>query len=306
MVAVPDKEVATALQKAVGKNGKLDLRGPNQTRTDFKSDRTFGEPDVGDLRVPMDSIDFKALRKSVKADRALSVYITRLESNEGSASVRAVVEMYNTKDGGLIGRGESTYTSTVGAPAAPSDEANAAPAATAPIASTRKADDAALMRANPSIVNGTAMPMADDEEIAQVKALGGAVYRAVAELNRPIELTGVVLSMPSAYMARLSIGQAKGLRNGARIEYLDNGTPVAYGMVTDVGAGEALATVAPEAAFNRLFINMQVRNVSNPIKARMGPSLDEKEEKSFSRFEHDFGVGLATAGLIYLGVKAFD
>ena len=311
MVAVPDSEVAKALQKAVGKNGKLDLRGPNQAKSSTRFDRNFGEPDADDTRVPMDSMDFKELRKNTKADRAMAVYVTRVNDSETAPTVRAVVEMYETKNGGLIGRGEATYTATVNAPAAASEEApaatdeNAAPATIAPLASTRNNNGAVMLRANPPIVNGTAMPMADDAEIAQVKALGGAVYRAVAELNRPIELNGVVLSMPLPYMARLSLGTIKGLRNGARIEYLDNGRPVAYGMVTDVGAGEALATVAPEAAFNRVFINMQVRNVSNPIKARMGQSLDDKEEKSFSRFERDFGVGLAVAGLIYLGTQVF-
>jgi hypothetical protein len=82
--------------------------------------------------------------------------------------------------------------------------------------------------------------------LAQVRALGGAIYRAVGELNRPAETRGVVISIPEAYRARISMGERSGLRNGARLEYLVNGQPVAYGTVTNAGLGESVATVAPK------------------------------------------------------------
>jgi hypothetical protein len=60
------------------------------------------------------------------------------------------------------------------------------------------------------------------------------------------------------------------LRNGARLEYLVNGQPVAYGTVTNAGLGEAVATVAPESAFPNVYVNMEVRNVSNPCRRAPG------------------------------------
>jgi hypothetical protein len=315
LIAVSDKQVADAVRTASNAKGTLDLRGPNQPRHLINGDRPFGEPEAGDTRLPIDSLDFQSLRKRLQADRAMSVFITRLESTDTSATVRAVVELYSTKDGGLVGRGESTFTSTVGA--AP-DAAATAPAdalivpappsrsAVAPSIDANNRSTRETLRSSAPVANGTAQPIATDAEIAQVKALGGAVYRAVAELNRPIELNGVVVSIPSAYTTRISLGTRRGLRNGARIEYVVNGRPVAYGMITDVGAGEAEATVAPEAAFSDVYVNMQVRNVSNPVRARMGPSVDDKEATKFSRFERSFGIGLTVAGLLYLGGKYLD
>jgi hypothetical protein len=267
----------------------LDLRGANQGRGTDRAGAPFGEPGAGDTRIPIDAVDYKGLHKSVKAQRALSVIITRGDSDDDSATVSALVELYDTISGGLVGRGEGTFTATV--------------AASEEDAATGKKPNRTYSE---PIVNGRARTVTADAEQAQMRALGGAVYRAVAELNRPAEARGVVISIPGAYQTRISLGTLKGLRNGARLEYLSNGQPVAYGTIISAAAGESTATVAPETAFPGVHVNMEVRNVSNPVAARAGQSEEQIEEKEFSRFEKQFGIALLVAGLGYYINQKYD
>jgi hypothetical protein len=285
-VTLPQAEVARALSKQ-SKKGGVDTRGPNQQRAAVDRNAPFGESAEGDTRLHIDSTDYKTLRKSINAQRAISVFVTREASDENGSTVSAVVEMYDTKSGGLVGRGQSTFTATVSAAEAPEGDAPA----TAP---------AATNTGELPIVNGVARTTATSAELAQVRALGGAIYRAVGELNRPAETRGVVISIPEAYRARISMGERSGLRNGARLEYLVNGQPVAYGTVTNAGLGESVATVAPEAAFPNVHINMEVRNVSNPVSARTWQRSDKNDEKAFRRFENEFTASLVIAGLLYV------
>lgn len=294
-VAVPRSEVSRAMIKngGPGKGNTFDGRGPMDPRAPIDQAVPFGEPAPGDTRIPIDTLDYKAVGKSLKAPRALSVFVTRGLSDANGATVSAVAELYDTTSGGLVGRGESTFTATAAAPAADAGTAAAA----------RRA---ATINADTSVVGGVPQLTATNEEMARVRALSGAVFRAVAELNRPIELRGVVVSIPGAYQTRISMGAQKGLRNGARVEYLVNGQSVAYGTVTSLGYGESLATVASEAAFSGIYVNMEVRNVSNPVLSRAGQSQEQLDSREFSRFERDFAIGLVGIGLLYYYTDAFD
>jgi hypothetical protein len=273
-MAIPQKTVAAAMKE---RNG-IDMRGPNQQRG--TSDGTFGEPAAGETRLPVDAMDYKRIGKATKADRALSIIVTRGDSSDTSATVSAIAELYDTKNGGLVGRGEGTFTATVEVPA----EGVAADTA----------------KDHP-VVNGRARTAAATAEAAQARAVGGAVYRAIAELGRPLELRSTVVSLPGPYKTRIAAGELQGLRVGSRIEYLERDTPIAYGTVIDTDSLGAVATVAPESAFSRVFINMDVRNVSNPTKSRAGMSSMKQNERDFAEFERDFGVGLIAAALLYLG-----
>ncbi len=70
--------------------------------------------------------------------------------------------------------------------------------------------------------------------------------------------------------------------------------------MTKAGLGEAVATVAPESAFPNVYVNMEVRNVSNPVAARTWARTDVNSEKEFRRFENEFTAALAIAGLLYV------
>ena len=154
-----------------------------------------------------------------------------------------------------------------------------------------------------AVTNGVARPATATALDLPTRALGGAIFRAVQELDRPIELSGIVVSIPGAYQARVSLSEYKGLRNGARIEFLDGDTPVAYGTTISVGAGEALVSVAPENAFSSIYVNMHVRNVNNPTLVRAGRTDRELDEQEYHRFENQFAIDLIAAGLITLALK---
>lgn len=303
-IAVPRAEVSRAMirNSGAGKGNTFDPRGPMEPRTATDPGVPFGEPAPGDARAPIDALDYRAIGKSLKAPRALSVFVTRGPSDATGATVSAVAELYDTTSGGLVGRGESSFTTTVAAPAAA-----AAPGTTAPGTTTAPARAATpALTVDIPVANGAPGLSATNEEMARVRALSGAVFRAVAELNRPIELRGVVVSIPGAYQTRISMGAQKGLRNGARVEYLVGGQPVAYGTVTSLGFGESLATVASEAAFGGIYINMEVRNVNNPIAVRAGQTQEQIDEREFRRFERDFALGLVAVGLLYYYTDAFN
>lgn len=127
------------------------------------------------------------------------------------------------------------------------------------------------------------------------RSIDGAVAAAIAALDETATLHGIVISLPGAYQARLSLGERQGIRNGARIEYLVDGQPVAYGTVFDVGAGEALASIASEAAMPSVMLDTEFRTVSNPTLARAGLTARQVDDKNWKKFERDFIIGAIPA-----------
>ncbi|HVF84430.1 MAG TPA: hypothetical protein VM821_00500 [Abditibacteriaceae bacterium] len=283
---VPTSQVASALN-ALSTRGGTDLRLSSERRRLTNSNTPYSEPDASDARAPVDAQDMRALGKKLKAQRAVMVFVSPGDSSDTSATFDAVAELYDTKTGSLVGRGEGTFTATLDAAASDGTASDSAPS----IVGDRPA------------INGRARTTVRTPMALPIRALGGAVMRAVQELNRPIELRGTVLSIPGAYQARVSLSEFKGLRNGARVEFLEGGSPVAYGTVSSVGAGEAVVTVAPERAFSSVYVNMQVRNANNPTLVRAGKTDQQLDEQEYKRFETEFAVSLAAAGLLYL---AFD
>lgn len=221
------------------------------------------------LRDQLDSKDYQAIGKKLKAQRVLAVTVSPLEASDSSAAYSATVDLYDGTTGGLVGRGQSTYTATAEAVAAD--------------------DSKEQTRAN----SGTA------EQALPNRALGGAVYQAIRDLSRPASFNGTVISLPGAYQARLSIGERSGLRTGAAIEYVDNGVPVAYGTIVDLGVGESVATIAPEAAVTFVRPNTIFRSLSNPTADRAGKTGIEITNAEFKKFERDFAISAAIAGIAY-------
>lgn len=212
--------------------------------------------------------DYVAIGKGTKAPRALVVTVSPGEAGEQSASYRAVAELYDTATGGMVGRGDGTFTAT----------AEALAADTTTPATTNTGDTA---------------------EVLGNRALSGAVYQAINELNRPATFRGIVVSMPDAYQARISLGERTGLRSGARLEYLRGNEVIGFGSVFDVGRGESVATIAPEAAAPFIGVNTEVRTVSNPTAGQAGKSARELDDAEFKRFEREFGISAAIAGIAY-------
>ena len=226
------------------------------------------------VRDTMMGSDYQALGKKLKSQRAMTVTVTPGETSGEAASYSALVEMYDTTTGGLVGRGQGTFTAT--------GEALAA--------------DTAAQKTPPANA-GTAA------QVLPTRALSGAIYRAIAELNKPATFRGVVVSIPGAYLARLSVGERSGLRNGARVAYYDGGQTIAYGTVIDLGFGEAVATVAPEANVTGVGINTEFRTLSNPTAERAGKSAREQDDAEFRSFEKQFGLSLAIIGIAYYAFK---
>lgn len=133
-------------------------------------------------------------------------------------------------------------------------------------------------------------------------AVDEAVSNAIASLDQAPTLTGVVVSRPAAYRARLSLGTIRGLRNGARVEYLSNGQPIAHGTVIDVGDAEALATIVPESAVPGINLNTQFRTVSVPSAAKAGLTSAQRDEQEWNRFERNFALSALAAALLYYTV----
>ena len=131
-------------------------------------------------------------------------------------------------------------------------------------------------------------------------ALQTAIGDAVTQLGQTVELSGIIISKPNGYLARLSLGTLGGARGGARVEYLDNdGNPIAFGTIFDIAPGEALATVAPETAYPKLFVNGRVRLVNNPSAKRALPDFTKRANDEYKKFETEFGVSLAAATAVY-------
>jgi hypothetical protein len=247
--------------------------------------------------------DYPGIRRKLdRADRALTVTVSPV--NNTNTTYSALVELYDLQTGGLVGRGESTYTvgadstALVGSSKTTTTTTNATaltgtfqvPAGTAPA----PVSDVTVPTTTVATTSTTT------ETDSRFLAVDGAILRAVAQMNEPATLSGIIVSLPGGYTARLSKGLMHGVRNGARIEYTFRGQTIAYGTVIDVGKGESLATVAPERAFPLLTINGDFHTVANPVAGVMGKSRDEIEEREFSRFENAFGLGAGLAGLGYL------
>jgi hypothetical protein len=224
------------------------------------------------LRDKLDAKDFQEIGKKTKAARVLTLTITPGDTTDGSALYSAIAELYDTSNGSLVGRGDGIFTATADAIAADTNAQQPAAPATA---------TGAMSQALPN------------------RALGGAVYQAINELNRPATFNGVVISIAGPYQARLSLGERHGVRNGARVEYLQNGEPFAYGTVFDLGRGESVASIAPEAAASLVGVNTQVRTVSNPAIDRAGKTAEQVSQAEFKTFERNFGISAAIAGVVY-------
>lgn len=258
-------------------------------------------------RWPFTPRQFPDVRKKLdKADRALAVTVTPGAGT--TATYSAVVELYDLNSGGLVGRGESTYTASADALPLVGDSA---------VASTTTTVSSAPVLGSFPVPEGTAgpapavdatvttvidAPVAADVSTTDLRflAVDGAILRAVAQMNEPAEINGIIVSMPGGYTTRLSKGTAHGLRNGARLEYTVGGRTIAYGTVIDVGKGESLATVAPERAFSLLAVNGTFRTVTNPVHGAAGRTREEIDEREWKKFETEFGLGAGIAGLAYL------
>jgi len=133
-------------------------------------------------------------------------------------------------------------------------------------------------------------------------ALENSVQGAVVALGNTAQFDGVVVSKPTIegdYTTRISLGELIGVRNGARVEYVANGQPFAYGSVIELGQTEAVCTVAPETAYPSVNVNTLVRVVNNPAKGRGLPSVTDIENSDFDKFETDFAIGVAGAAAVY-------
>lgn len=250
------------------------------------------------LRVP----EFQAMKKAIRADRALSVTLTPGNIGESDASYTAVVELYDTTTGGLVGRTEETYAAT-------GDNAAALPEATTPDAATARG----------TLVQGNTGTVTE-------RAVDGAIARAVFALNAPIIQRGVVLNKNAfagttgaPLVARISLGEKSGMRVGTPIVYFapnsapnPDGAPtsgpnnrrvVAFGTIVDLGAGESLATIAPESAFSQIIVNSEVQNTDNPPVGRSGASQRTQDEREWRQFEKRFGLALVVALAISAAVK---
>ena len=252
------------------------------------------------LRWPFVPRQYPEVKKKLgKADRVIAVTVSPAE---GANTYSAVVEMFDTNNGGLVGRGEGTYTAT----------ADSAPLVGTGMMSVPAANSSESVLGSFPVPAGTAVTTPDNTPVpivsignalntdARFLAVDGAILRAMAQMNEPAEIDGIVVSLPGGYLARLSKGEMHGLRNGARIEYTVGGRTIAYGTAVDVGKGETLATVAPERAFPLLEINGEFRSVNNPAKGIAGKTREEFDEKEWKKFEGQFGLAAGVAALGYL------
>jgi hypothetical protein len=242
------------------------------------------------LRTP----EHQLLRQRAKADRTLSITVRPGDVTGDVATYTAVAELKDTTTGGLVGRGEGSFTATAGG----ADVATTPLAVSGGSSVTPSADLARDVRVNRNAS-------------VRERAVDGAVARAVFDLNRPLILRGAVLNKMARtgtkgapLLTRISLGEMVGARTGAPVEFLSpQGTRIGYGTIVDLAAGESVATFAPEAAFGNLFINCEVRMLDNPPLARAGQPAFNIDEREFARFERQFGLALAIAGGIYLATK---
>jgi len=129
--------------------------------------------------------------------------------------------------------------------------------------------------------------------------LASAVSRAVTALSNTATFNAVVLSKPGGYNTRISVGEQQGARAGSRVEYLQNGVPIAFGTLVDLGFAESVATVAPETAFPAISFNTAVRIVNTPTAKRAMPSQADLINKDQARFERNFAISVGIATAVY-------
>ena len=129
--------------------------------------------------------------------------------------------------------------------------------------------------------------------------LNSAVAHAVIALSNTATFNAVVLSKPGGYNTRISIGEQSGARAGSRVEYLQNGVPIAFGTILDLGYAESVATVAPETAFPAIGFNTPVRVVNTPTAKRALPSQTEVAAKDQAKFERGFAIAAGIATAVY-------
>jgi hypothetical protein len=260
----------TAIVAATDTGGNIDLawRALKATHAAFanepgyilmSSDKVVKSLKNSGYRWPFAPNQYPEIQKRLqKVQRGVSVEVSPVDGSENTR--KAVVELFDFSNGGLVGYGEAIYTANE--------------------------DSQALV--------------ADNETNLEALAVDGAILRAVAELNKPAEVRGIIVSLPTGHQTRLSKGLRQGLRTGTRIEYIVNDNVVARGSVIDVGEAEAIATVAPESAYPLLSINGEFRTVKIPNIGIAGKSITEKNEKEWKRFELEAGLAAGIAGLGYL------
>lgn len=118
----------------------------------------------------------------------------------------------------------------------------------------------------------------------------------------PARLQGIVVLRNQPYKAWLSLGSNAGLRNGATVEYVVDGVPVATGKVYDVARGDAMATIEPEAASPLIRINTRVRTLTIPSAKDAGPTVEQLQDREINNFDRDFGLAAVVAAGIYYGL----
>lgn len=215
------------------------------------------------------AVNYMALGKRLKANRLMAITLLPGPQSESSSTYTAIAEVYDTKTGGIVGRGQAPFTAT-------------------PDNATGDAGTAAATGANA----GTGANTADG---LRQRSVESAVVAAIVALNEPAALRGVVVSIPDAYQARISAGERQGLRNGAQIEYLANGQPIAYGTVIEVDAGTAVATIAAEAAVPSIMVNTEFRTVTNPPVGKAGATMRQIDEREWKKFQQEFAIAAIPA-----------
>lgn len=220
------------------------------------------------IRWPFAPRQFEEVRKKLggskrnakHAERALAVSVTPGDGT--SATYSAVVELYDFATGGLVGRGESTFTAPIEPASANSEN--------------------------------------EEESDRGFAAVDGAIFRAIEQMNAPASIEGVVVSLPTPYQTRLSKGALHGLRPGARIEYIRDNQPVAYGTAIEVSSVWALATIAPENALSEVVLNGKFRLASNPPAGLAGETVHDLNDKKWKKYERESGLAAGLAALGYL------
>jgi hypothetical protein len=292
-----DAEVALRALKAtniaMSRSAGYVLMAPTAVSSSLKS---------AGLQYPFEPREYESVRKSLgKAARVVAVTVTPGDVSDTSATYKALVEMYDTTNGGLVGRGESTYTATANSPALVTTATSTLAVPTQQVVGSFPVPAGTVdTTATTVTTTTTATATAVASDAPRFLAVDGAILNAVAQMNEPAQLNGIVVSLPAQHMARLSLGDMHGLRNGARIEYLVRGTPIAYGTVIDVGKGESLATVAGERAFPFIEVNSEWRTSGIPAIGVAGRTRDQIDEREWKRFERDFGVAGFAVGVAYL------
>jgi len=258
------------------------------------------------LRWPFVPRQYPEVKKKLgKADRVVSVSVSPVAGTPDTYS--ALVEMFDTNNGGLVGRGEGTYTATADSRSLlGSANTTTVVSASTPVLGSFPVPAGTVVADAPDGSTPVTTVSTSSGTDIRFLAVDGAILRALGQMNEPAAIDGVVVSLPGGYLARLSKGEMHGLRNGARIEYTVGGRTIAYGTAVDVGKGETLATVAPERAFPLLEINGEFRSINNPPRGSAGKTREEFDAAEWNKFEKQFGLAAGVAAVGYLIYTAID